>query len=428
MALSIGIAFYTAMKKKNIFLKGIIFMLVGSVTTTVVYAVERTLNYKYELTPVFFLLLLSSSLIPIYLSDLYTVEENEDVIREQLSDVGFLTFSNVFTYMGANAYTLNLFPELNNLNYGEQILHPSEQLGVAIHDLQSFLGQYRQERGHVHLPGSSLRIGDRIYETEIHSLQKPYGGCAGATIVIRDITEHQRMLELTEHYNEELNRDVEDKTRQIRSIQEKTILGMAQMVESRDLSTGGHIKRTSDVVRIFADRLKRTDIGLDDHFLDLVIRSAPMHDLGKIGVDDAVLRKRGRFTDEEYAIMKRHAEIGGRMVREILTGVEDDDFVQVAYHVANYHHEKVNGKGYPMGLKGEEIPIDARIMALADVFDALVSKRCYKEAFPYDKAFEIIRNDAGEHFDKRLAELFLQCREDLENYYDQIPEAAVEEG
>jgi len=131
-----------------------------------------------------------------------------------------------------------------------------------------------------------------------------------------------------------------------------------------------------------------------------------MHDLGKIGVDDAVLRKQGRFTDEEYNIMKKHSEIGYHMVKEILSGVEEE-FVCVAENVAHYHHEKVNGKGYPHGLKGEEIPVEARIMALADVFDALASRRCYKDAFSFDKAFEIIEKDSGTHFDEKLARVFI---------------------
>ena len=193
---------------------------------------------------------------------------------------------------------------------------------------------------------------------------------------------------------------------------------MAQMVESRDLSTGGHIKRTSDVVRIFASKLVKSNLGLDPRFLDLVIQSAPMHDLGKIGVEDAVLRKQARFTEEEYEKMKEHSEIGYHMVREILSDVEEPDFVRVAENVAHYHHEKVNGTGYPHGLKGDEIPIEARIMALADVFDALVSKRCYKEAFSYEKAYEIIEKDSGTHFDKQLAEVFLSCKAELENYYN----------
>ena len=111
-------------------------------------------------------------------------------------------------------------------------------------------------------------------------------------------------------------------------------------ITSRDLSTGGHIKRTSDVVRIFSEKLLTANIGLDKHFLSLVIRSAPMHDLGKIGVDDAILRKQGRYTPEEYDIMKGHAAMGAEIVRKVLTNLQEEDFVQVAENVAHYHHEK----------------------------------------------------------------------------------------
>lgn len=143
-----------------------------------------------------------------------------------------------------------------------------------------------------------------------------------------------------------------------------------------------------------------------------------MHDLGKITVDDDILRKQAKFTPEEYEVMKTHAAAGYEIVKKILTGLEEDQFVEIAANMAHYHHEKVNGQGYPDGLKGEEIPIEARIMALADVFDALVSKRCYKEAFSYDKAFSIIKEDAGSHFDQKLAEVFLTCRPQLEELYD----------
>lgn len=175
-------------------------------------------------------------------------------------------------------------------------------------------------------------------------------------------------------------------------------------------------------MRIFSKKLLKSDLGLEERFLNLVVRSAPMHDLGKIGVDDAILRKQGKFTEKEYAQMKTHTEIGGKMVTDILTGVEEEEFVEIAHNVANYHHEKINGKGYPEGLMGEEIPIEARIMALADVFDALVSKRCYKEAFTYEKAFLIIKEDAGTHFDYELAMLFLECRTELEAYYNNYAE------
>ena len=142
-----------------------------------------------------------------------------------------------------------------------------------------------------------------------------------------------------------------------------------------------------------------------------------MHDLGKIAVDDSILRKPSKFSPEEYEKMKEHAAKGAVIVQEILKDTADSEFRKIAVNVAHYHHEKWNGQGYPEHLKGTDIPLEARIMALADVFDALVSKRCYKEAFTFDEAFTIIRQDLGKHFDPIIGEIFLQCRPQLEKYY-----------
>lgn len=228
-----------------------------------------------------------------------------------------------------------------------------------------------------------------------------------------------RTLEL-EALRQDLEGQLEARTLHIKYIQEMMVIGMATMVESRDLSTGGHIKRTSMVVRIFAESLAKEQDSLSKSFLDMVIRAAPMHDLGKIAVDDRVLRKQGRFTTEEYSEMKKHSAEGSRIVKQILEGVEEADFVEIAANVAHYHHEKWDGSGYPDGLIGENIPVEARIMALADVFDALVSKRCYKEAYSYDKAFSIMEDSIGTHFDPNLGQIFLKCRSELEALYDSV--------
>ncbi len=225
-----------------------------------------------------------------------------------------------------------------------------------------------------------------------------------------------RIIEL-EELRKNLAEKLLERTQHISHIQQMMVLGMASMVESRDNSTGGHIKRTSAVVDIFAEKLLRVGSTLPEDFLMKVVRAAPMHDLGKIAVDDRILRKQGKFTDEEYAEMKKHSEQGARIVKQILEGVEEDEFVRIAVNVAHYHHEKWNGTGYPEGLSGEGIPVEARIMALADVFDALVSKRCYKEAFTYDKAFGIIEESLGSHFDPQLGKIFISCRSELENFY-----------
>lgn len=226
-----------------------------------------------------------------------------------------------------------------------------------------------------------------------------------------------RILELDD-FRQNLAEKLEEKTKHIIDIQRMIVMGMATMVESRDNSTGGHIKRTSAVVEILAKKLLETQPEFSKEFLDMVIRSAPMHDFGKITVNDAILRKQGKFTSEEYKEMKKHSAQGAKVVRQILEGIEEQGFVDIAVNIAHYHHEKWNGLGYPEGLSGEQIPVEARIMALADVFDALVSKRCYKEAFSYDKAFSIIENDLGSHFDPVIGKIFITCRSELEEFYN----------
>ncbi len=225
--------------------------------------------------------------------------------------------------------------------------------------------------------------------------------------------------DLADSFNDMIS-SLDEKSRKISAIQDSIIRGMAVMVESRDNSTGGHINRTSDCVKVFVRRLVETEKykGLSDSFCKSVVKAAPMHDLGKIAVDDEVLRKPGKFTDEEYEKMKAHSAEGARIVERVLNEVDDLEFKQIAVNVAHYHHEKWNGTGYPEKISGEQIPLEARIMALADVFDALVSKRCYKDSFTYDKAFSIIEESLGTHFDPELGQVFLDIKADLIELYD----------
>jgi len=241
----------------------------------------------------------------------------------------------------------------------------------------------------------------------------------GYLFELRDDTEQQNYINGINSHNKELSHLVEEKSRQVTDMQDSIIKGMAIMIESRDNSTGGHILRTSDCIKIFADELlKHKEIPqITSDFCELLIKAAPMHDLGKIAVDDSILRKPGKFTPEEYEKMKKHAEEGSRIVKKILDKTTVKDFEHIAVNIAHYHHEKWNGKGYPEKLRGEEIPLEARIMALADVFDALVSKRCYKDAKSFDDAFEIIKKDLGEHFDPVIGQIFINCRPQLEEYY-----------
>jgi HD-GYP domain-containing protein (c-di-GMP phosphodiesterase class II) len=147
-----------------------------------------------------------------------------------------------------------------------------------------------------------------------------------------------------------------------------------------------------------------------------------MHDIGKIAIDDQILRKPGKFTPEEFNIMKQHPEKGAIIVENLLSPIESPEFVQLAKNVAWYHHERFDGSGYPKGLKGAEIPFEARVMAVADVYDALVSKRCYKEKFSFEKAYSIIIEGMGTQFDPALKDCFIACRSKLEEYYSNLNE------
>ena len=212
--------------------------------------------------------------------------------------------------------------------------------------------------------------------------------------------------------------ETQRKNEAISTFQSGMISVMADLVESRDQSTGTHIKNTSAYVSIICDEL--IDEGLyadivDEDYKNNVVASAPMHDIGKIKISDTILNKPGSFTDEEYAIMKTHAEEGAKIIATVKKTIEsealNEDYLGEAENMAHYHHEKWNGKGYPCGLAGEQIPLSARIMAVADVFDALVAERVYKPGMPFDKAMGIIKESAGEHFDPVIVQAFVNAEE-----------------
>ena len=191
---------------------------------------------------------------------------------------------------------------------------------------------------------------------------------------------------------------------------------LADIIESRDIETGEHIKRTKNYVTILVNKMKEMDQYkdyLDDKMCDNIISAAPLHDIGKIAVSDLILRKPGKLTDDEFAKMKIHTTKGGEIINNILNELGDEDFLKVAYDIATSHHEKWNGSGYPNGLKGEDIPLAGRIMAIADVFDALVAERVYKKPIPVEDAINIIINDSGTHFDPNIVEVFKEVKDDF---------------
>ena len=266
---------------------------------------------------------------------------------------------------------------------------------------------------------ATFRAQDRTFAYEIAPFRFHRRGLSqGYLIDIRDATEETRNMEILSDFNARLNQEVAEKTRSVENMQEKLVLSLADMVENRDSNTGGHVKRTSDVVRILVEDIQANRyFPLSDTLARDTVRAAPMHDLGKVSIDSSILNKPARLTPEEFAIMKTHSTISGQMVKILLDGMEEPHLVQTAYHVARYHHERWDGKGYPEGLVGEMIPLEARIMAVADVYDALVSKRVYKEPMSYEKAAQIMREGMGTQFDPNMYIVFVNCRSALERYY-----------
>ena len=223
-----------------------------------------------------------------------------------------------------------------------------------------------------------------------------------------------RTTEDTVHYIA----DAQAKSEAITQLQNGMIMVLADVVESRDQCTGDHVRKTAAYTRIILNQMRREGIyaeQLTDEYINDVVTSAPLHDVGKIRVSDLLLNKPGRLSDDEFNRMRNHTLDGDDIIRHAIHTVarENTGYLQEAGNMAHYHHEKWDGTGYPEGLKGEEIPLSARVMAVADVFDALVSARSYKKSYPVDRALDIIREGAGSHFDPQVAKAFLDAEDEV---------------
>ena len=244
----------------------------------------------------------------------------------------------------------------------------------------------------------------RIHELDIHTgdeIENLYHS------VVRTTEDMVETIENVERQNQVISR-----------LQNGLILVLADMVESRDKCTGDHVRKTAAYADIILRELKREGVYADqltDAFMQDVVNSAPLHDVGKIQVSDAILNKPGKLTDEEFEIMKTHTTAGAEVIARAIDMVSEENsgYLKEAMNLAHYHHEKWNGKGYPCGLAGEDIPLSARIMAVADVFDALVSKRSYKDGFPFEKAMDITREGSGSHFDPKIVDAFFRAQDEV---------------
>uniref|UniRef100_UPI003FEEC45B HD domain-containing phosphohydrolase n=1 Tax=Roseburia sp. TaxID=2049040 RepID=UPI003FEEC45B len=402
---------YAIRRRSHISVRTVSVISVMGMGVVIAYLLERLLKSKVSYVSLGYL---AATVCLVYLLErinIYDLTANIAISVERLGEYGYIEFDRKYRYVNANSYAKELFPAI------EQEWRIDAPVPVSDSYLYREVVLWLKKTSY---KGSKMiPVNGSYIQMSVRDIMRGRKHKAGYLVELIDRTSEQNYLNAIENYNSNLQKEVARKTADIVHIKDMMVLGMATMVESRDNSTGGHIRRTSRVVEIFSDRLSGCldEFGISEEFLQMVIKAAPMHDLGKIAVPDSVLQKQGKFTAEEYEIMKRHSAEGARIVNDILKGVESEEFVRVAVNVAHYHHEKWNGQGYPTGISGEEIPIEARIMALADVFDALVSKRCYKDAYSFDTAFGIIEESLGTQFDPELGRVFLTCRKELEQFY-----------
>lgn len=279
-------------------------------------------------------------------------------------------------------------------NKNAQTVMPS--LAEGVH----FISEYE-----IDIQNKSLyRTNGKVYETTPKKIVRDNNKQTGTMILFQDVTD--TIIE-----NESLKNEVVRKSDDIVRMQKSLIIGLADVVEARDECTGTHVKKTQDYVRIIVDALQKEPEyrkQVSDDYARMVVDAAPLHDIGKISVPDSILLKKGRLEPDEFDVVKQHTTNGAKFIDNTLSNVESEEYLKIAHDIALYHHEKWNGKGYPEGLAGEQIPLSARIMAVADVYDALVSQRCYKDAFSHEKAKDIMFADRGIHFDGHLVDVFFE--------------------
>ena len=407
--MSVAALAYAYFRKKDVSRRTIYLLLLTELLSVASYF-ARHLVEPWEISPAVYTAAQIVFLIIIRRVCLYDITDTGIDTLVQTGATGFISFDFKGRYLGSNETAKHMLPELSALTVDRRAEDSAVMRETALRWLADFRADEKNDKVYYTRDGSTYLV----------SVTYLYNGHRrrGYQFFLTDDTKNQQYISLINQYNTDLRGEVAEKTAHIVEMHDRLILSMAAMVESRDNSTGGHIRRTSEGVRILTEEMQKDGaLGLTEDFCRDLIKAAPMHDLGKIAVDDAVLRKPGRFTPEEFEKMKAHAAEGARIVHDILEGTDDHDFRRIAENVAHYHHERWDGSGYPEHLAGEQIPLEARIMAIADVYDALVSKRVYKDSMSFAQADKIITEGMGTQFDKALEPYYIAARPRLEAYY-----------
>lgn len=401
---------YAAFYKRNVSYRKLFLMVLLSAFTIVSFVFARWVNRDSLLMPLIYVI---DEVFLIYIClqvKMYDISNSVLEALENENTYAYVAFSSKGLYLGCNEIAKTFFPELKEYRV-DQPLHLEGKIGKIL--VRWIRGFSKKD------PSGVFRFmfKNSYYKADV---RKVHGGGRNKIVLVRleDESKIQNYIRRMNMDNTKLRGVIKNNMEHIRAIQEKVVVGMAKMVENRDVGTGGHIRRTSHLVSILVDKMQDdVKLNYDKSYYNALVAAAPMHDLGKIAVDDKILRKPGKFEPDEFNAMKSHAEKGATIVENLLSEIEDPAFVQIAKNMACFHHERWDGSGYPNGLSGEAIPFEARVMAVADVYDALVSNRCYKERLSSSAAYEIILNSMGTCFDPQLKKYFVSCRPQYEAYY-----------
>lgn len=316
-------------------------------------------------------------------------------------------FKEIINNKRINLFLLDLMmPEKNGLEIIEEIKDDKNHYQAPIIMITAIENYKMKEKAYE--LGASDYIVKPIHAKEL-------------LLRVKNQLDIMKMKEELLKHNKYLHELVDIRVKEVINTRNVTIFSLAKLAESRDPDTGEHLKRIMNYCKFIATELSKNPKyeNIDDEFIDNLYISSVLHDIGKVGIPDNILLKPGKLTPEEFEIMKQHTIIGGRTLEEAENQLQFSDFLSMGKVIAYYHHERWNGTGYPKGLKGEEIPLPARIVTLADVFDALMSKRIYKPAFSFEETYNIMKEENGKLFDPDIFEIFEKNKEHFKEIYVQ---------
>lgn len=378
-----------------------------------IYIVESFMDVDFSLLPTMYVIadvIIAANYDRDHMHDISSLVSRQ---QERHSGRAYIAIDLSGHFLSCNKKAYDFLPELE-LQIVDAKLPEKGEAAQVLYGLQrDFLENSTLLR--------QFSVGEKVCQCEISEFSlRADGETQGFIFDVRDITEEQHVIKVMRDYNDALNEEVNRQMKAMVNMQEKMVLGLADMMDSRDKEQRGRARRTNELVCILVGELQRKgDFGADLQFSNDMLRATPLYDLGKICMDQSIISKGEGRTAQEQALYESHAVKGGEFVHRIFDGVESPQYIQVAYHIARNHHERWDGRGYPDGLVGELIPLEARIVALADTFDEWVTekrKQCtLKEAVR--EVGDMVEEQMGSRFDPNLQEVFMATRKAIEDYY-----------